>query len=254
MKSEPRLPPGFRLVALDEVDSTNDEAKRLVEQGAEEGTLVWARAQLRGRGRRGRDWVSPPGNLYCSLVLRPDCPPFEAAQLSFVAALAVSGALSALVPPLSEIVYKWPNDVLLNNRKVAGVLLESSTTAPDRLDWLVLGVGVNVTSAPEETDYPATSLHAEGCGAVTAAEVLEAFCRHIHAQVDRWRDDGFAPVREAWLDRANGIGEEVTVNLGAETFTGDFIDLDETGALVVALPNGSRRAVAASDVFFRTAP
>ncbi|MFQ5958984.1 MAG: biotin--[acetyl-CoA-carboxylase] ligase [Alphaproteobacteria bacterium] len=254
MSDKLRLPPAYRLVAVDEVDSTSDEAKRLAAEGAEDGTLVWAKAQRKGRGRRGRDWASPPGNLYLSLVLRPECPPLEAAQLAFVAGLGVAGGLGTLVPPLSEIAFKWPNDVLLNECKVAGILLESSTTAADRLDWLVLGLGVNVTSAPEEATFPATSLRAEGCGQVPVVDVLEAFARHFLAWVNRWLDEGFAPVREAWLRSAKGIGEEVTVNLAAESFSGTFAELDETGSLIVELADGSRRTVTTGDVYFGQTP
>ncbi len=254
MSAEPQLPSAYRLVALDEVDSTNDEAKRLVEAGAEEGTLVWARAQRRGRGRRGQRWASPLGNLYFSLILRPERPPIEAAQLSFVAALGLADALDALVPPRGEIAFKWPNDVLLNGRKVAGILLESATTTPERLDWLVLGVGVNVASAPETAAFPATSLRAEGCAPATAGGVLEAFSRRFLARSEAWRAHGFAPVRKAWLERASGVGEEVTVRLESDVCCGRFADLDGVGALIVELPGGGRRAVSAGDVYFGPLP
>lgn len=249
MTLEANLPPAYRLVVFDEVDSTNDEAKRLAEAGAGDGTLVWAEAQRRGRGRRGAEWLSPPGNLYVSLVLRPDCAPVEALQLSFAASLALVGGLSALVPPLAEVTCKWPNDVLLNHRKVAGLLLESSTTTDDRLDWLVLGMGVNVASAPRDLPYPATSLHAEGCGPVTAAEVLEGFSRHFLTWVNTWLDDGFAPLRDAWLLRAEGKDDEITVNLEGESFSGRFVDIDAAGALIVETAGKGRRVVTAGDVF-----
>ncbi len=250
MTDTPQLPPAYRLVALDEIDSTNDEAKRLIGQGAGDGTLVWARAQLRGRGRRGREWVSPPGNLYCSVILRPECTPAQAAQLSFAAALALADGLSPLVPPHSQITFKWPNDVLFNEKKVAGILLESSTAESGRVDWLVLGLGVNVASSPADTAFPATSLHEEGSGPVAVVEVLENFSRHLLTQINRWRDDGFAPIREKWLRRAAGVGEEVTVVLESETLTGEFVGIDETGALIIGLAGGERRTVTSSDVFF----
>ena len=233
MTKDPRLPPAYRLVAFDEVGSTNDEAKRLAEAGAEDGTLVWAKSQHSGRGRRGTSFVSPPGNLYATMVLRPDCAPLEAAQLSFVAALGVSDALGRFAPPLSEIAFKWPNDVLLNGRKVAGILLESSMTAPDRLDWLIVGIGVNLISAPDDTAFPATSLRDEGCGKVDVGEALENLCRHFLTWANRWLDDGFAPVRQAWLRQAKGIGEEININLHDESLACRFVDLDEGGSLIV---------------------
>lgn len=247
----PKLPPAYRLVTLDQVGSTNEEAARLAREGAEDGTLVWAREQTAGRGRQGRSWSSPRGNLYLSLVLRPDCRPMEAAQLGFVAALAVGDAIGSVAPPMLEITYKWPNDVLLNGRKVSGILLESGTRPDGALDWLVLGLGLNVKSFPQDTEFPATSLHFEAAPpSLTEADVLEAFSRHFLTWVNRWLDDGFAPVRQSWLNHAHAKGEEIRVRLPRESLTGTFQDLDERGALVLALADGETRVISAGDVFF----
>ncbi len=249
--AEVRLPPAYRLITLDSVESTNDEAIRLAEAGAEDGTLVWAREQTKGRGRQGRNFASPRGNLYLSLVLRPDCDIATAAQLSFVAALALGDGIGSVAPALLEITYKWPNDVLLNGRKVSGILLETRTTTGGEIDWLALGVGVNVASYPEDTEFPATSLHFEGTPkTVTEVELLQAFSRHLLTWVNRWLDDGFAPVRQAWLSHAQGRGEVIQVRLPKETLSGTFVDLDETGALVLDLPGAGQRLITAGDVFF----
>lgn len=246
-----RLPPAYRLIAMDSVGSTNDEAKKLADQGAEEGTLVWARKQTKGRGRHGRTWTSPRGNLYLSLILRPECALAEAAQLGFVAALAVGKGIGAVAPPLLEVTYKWPNDVLVHDRKVAGLLLESKTTAEGILDWLVLGVGVNVQSHPEDSRFPATNLIFEGVGPdVDEAMVLQAFCRQFLTLVNRWTEDGFAPIRSLWLPHAHGLGKTIEVGLGMEILRGTFRELDETGALILELPDSSRRTIAAGDVLF----
>ncbi len=245
----PRLPAGYSLVVLETVTSTNDEAKRLAAEGAEDGTLVWAREQTAGRGRRGNVWASPPGNLYASLVLRPEAPPAEAAQLGLVAALAIGGALGTLVQPMTELRYKWPNDVLLNELKVAGILMESATTSAGDLDWLVLGFGVNLETFPAETDFPATSLKALGCDQIDAGNVLQLVCRRFLTEVNRWLDRGFAPTRKAWLHYAYRLGEEIEVRLENETLTGRFADLDAGGALVLESGDGERRLVAYGDVF-----
>ena len=202
----PSLPTAYRLVALERAESTNETARELARGGAEDGTLVWALEQTKGRGRQGRDWASPPGNLYCSLVLRPECPVARASELSFLAALAVGGMLGGLVPPLTDLRYKWPNDVLLNDRKVSGILLESAAAANGALDFLVLGVGVNVVSSPRDAAFPASSMREEGGDPVEVADVLESFAKHFMAWTDRWLDEGFAPVREAWLKRAWRLG------------------------------------------------
>ncbi len=204
------LPPAYRLVALETVASTNDEAIRLAETGAAEWTLVWAQEQTKGRGRQGRGFHSPPGNLYLSLILRPRCALAEAAQIGFVAGLALGDALGRIVPATTEITYKWPNDVLLNGRKAAGILLESKTTRSAALDWLILGVGANLRSYPEDTDFSATSLGSEGAAPdLKAADVLEIFSQCFLSWSDRWREDGFAPVRRAWLDHAHALGQEI---------------------------------------------
>lgn len=247
----PRLPPAYRLVAMDRVESSNDEARKLAEQGAEDGTLVWVKEQTKGRGRQGRSFISPPGNLYLSLVLRPDCTVAEAAQLSFVAALGVGEAVGSVALPGVEVLYKWPNDVLFSGRKGAGILLESRMSPEGALDWLVLGVGVNVKSFPEGLDVEATSLQYEGAPPdLDEVDMLEAFARHFLGWVNRWLEDGFAPVRQAWLHHAKGLGETIEVRLPRETLTGVFRDLDAQGALLLELPDGNTRAIAAGDVYF----
>ena len=249
----PQLAPFFHLTALEAVGSTNDEAMRLAAEGAAAGTLVWAKAQTRGRGRRGRSWASPRGNLYLSLILRPDCSVAAAGQLNFVAALAVGEGLAALSPQASALHYKWPNDVLLNKRKVAGILLESSGSGKGRFDWLVLGVGVNVLSFPEGTDYPATSLEAEGAEGIGVAGVLESFCDVFLSWLERWESEGFAPVRAKWLELATALGERIEVRLDDETHAGTFAGLDEDGALILHKGGGKALRITAGDVFFPTA-
>jgi len=245
----PGLPPFFRPVALDEVDSTNEEARRRAAAGAPEGTLVWAARQSAGRGRRGRNWESPPGNLYLSLLLRPACAPAAAAQLGFVAGLALVEAIDPLLPEMARPAQvKWPNDVLVRRAKLAGILLEAAG-AGGRLDFLILGLGVNVTSSPPDTPYPATSLAAEGAH-TEAGEVLAAFAGQFLPWRRRWLQEGFEPVRRAWLARACGLGEPIAVHLERETVTGRFAALDDGGAIAVELPGGRRRIVAAGDVFY----
>ena len=249
----PSLPSFCTLVHLSEIGSTNDEAKARAEAGAPAGTLIWADRQTGGRGRRGRAWHSPPGNLYCSLVLRPTCSAAVAAQLSFVTALGLGEGLSACSPSRAVLRYKWPNDVLLSGRKVAGILLESQPDSRGALDWLVIGVGVNVRTDPPAAavDFPATSLHAEGFSDVEPAAVLAAFATSFALWFDRWQQHGFAPVREAWLAAAAGLGQSIEVRLPHETLAGRFADLDGDGALVLD-SDGRSQSIAAGAVYFPT--
>jgi len=239
------LPPAYRLVALESVGSTNEEAKRLARAGAVEGTLVWARQQISGRGRRGREWVSPPGNLYLSIVLRPEAAQARHGELGFVAALAIGETVGAFLPALVELRYKWPNDVLIGGRKTSGILLENESGE----DWLILGVGINVAHHPEGTETPATSLLAEGAPDATVESVLERFARAFLVWVNRWVDDGFRPIRAAWMSRALGRNENIRVRLPNETLEGRFVDLDETGALLVETAAGQRRIIRAGEVY-----
>jgi BirA family biotin operon repressor/biotin-[acetyl-CoA-carboxylase] ligase len=248
MPEAPEFPPPFRVVAYETLGSTNDEAKRLARAGAGEGLIVWAKTQNAGRGRRGRVWVSPPGNLYMSLVLRPKCRAAQAAQLGFVAALGLGDTLIALSSPNLDLRYKWPNDLLCSGKKVAGILLETEIIAGDMPDFVVIGIGVNLVSSPRDVSYPATSLVAEGLFSGTPQTVIGALTRHFGEWFARWQDEGFAPIRAAWLARASGLGAAIQVRLDQDTLDGRFRDLDGDGALILDTPSGSRR-IAAGDVF-----
>ena len=170
----PQLASFYRLVALDEIDSTNAEAQRRAAEGAPAGTLIRAVRQTAGRGRRGRAWQSPPGNLAFSLLLRPAMKAATAATLGFVAGLAVAEAIDGLLPAGRSSRLKWPNDLLVDGRKLAGILLEAAAGGSGPVDHLVVGVGVNIVAHPDDLPYPATDLQACG-GTADAATVLAAF-------------------------------------------------------------------------------
>jgi BirA family transcriptional regulator, biotin operon repressor / biotin---[acetyl-CoA-carboxylase] ligase len=237
------IPPLYELVSYDTVDSVVDEAKHLAQRGAEEGTLVWARQQTTGRGRGGRPWLSLPGNLYCALILRPEEPAALAVQVSYVAAVSLAAAISNLAPPLIEVRFRWPNDVLLYDAKVAGIWLEAAQPVDDRYEWLVLGMAVNVENAPDDLDPPATSLRLEGAPEVTVSELLEVFCRHFLSWINRWADEGFKPIHRAWSIRPHGRGQPLTLELESEKLRGKFVKLDEQGALHMDLGNRQSRQI-----------
>lgn len=254
------LPQGWRLLRLAEADSTNAVLRRLVETGAEthEGLVVWAEWQTAGRGRAGREWVGAPGNLYASLLvaapMNDSAPAARGAELGFIAGLAVVEAIQTLAParaPDNLLACKWPNDVLFDGAKLAGVLLETVTTpgaAPGGERLAVVGIGVNVhpVDVPKAL-YPVTSL-AEHEIRVNAPRLLEAVVHAFAARLAHWRRDGFAPVREEWLRRAAGLGRPVTVDLPGGAVAGRFVDLDADGALVLEGADGSRRRVLAGDL------
>ena len=233
IRSQPRLPASYRLVPYDTVGSTNNEAKRFARAGAEEGTLVWSLEQTAGRGRRGRVWASPPGNLYASLILRPRCPVDQAAQLGFVTALAIGDTLGSICKRLEGLSYKWPNDVLLRGRKIAGILLESELGVGAAPEFVVVGVGINLVSSPRDAAFPATSIADEDLGIVSPGAALESFARHFQAWAEHWRKEGFGPIRAAWRSQAAALGESIRVHLEPATLHGRFLDIDQHGALLL---------------------
>ena len=243
------LPAGWCLHAHETLDSTNAEAQRLAAEGAAHGTVVWARGQTAGRGRQGRSWESPEGNLYFSVILRPEKPPGEAAQIGFITALSVADTLAELMPQI-DYGLKWPNDVLFNGRKGCGILLESTAGKDGNVKSLIVGVGINLSVAPVEARYPATSLRRE----VTTREIgcedlLEVFCRVFSRQLAHWRSSGFAPIRKAWLARAVALGERIEARLPCETVAGIFEDLDGEGCLLLRQENGRTRRISAGEVY-----
>jgi BirA family biotin operon repressor/biotin-[acetyl-CoA-carboxylase] ligase len=241
----PALPP---IEALEEIDSTNAEARRRAEAGARGPLWITAQRQTAGRGRRGRNWETGVGNLAATYLAHTAKPAAEAAQVSFVAALAVADLAAAYVPP-GLVTLKWPNDPLIAGRKTAGILVESGPH-PDRGLWLAIGCGVNLATPPENPERPATSfaehMRAPPPKPLEALEVLAA-------AFERWRDVwerlGFPPIAEAWTSRAHGLGEACTARLPAETLTGVAEGLDPDGALRLRTHAGLRR-ITAGDVFF----
>jgi BirA family biotin operon repressor/biotin-[acetyl-CoA-carboxylase] ligase len=239
---------GYRLSAHDRLASTNAEALTLA-RGGERGPLwVVAREQTAGRGRRGNSWVSPPGNLYATLLLTDPAPPERAPQLSFVAVLALYDAIAASAPALREaLALKWPNDLLCGGAKLAGILIEGERAA-DALA-VAIGIGVNCLSHPAQTPYPVTDLRGEGSPVATEAlfEALTATMAHRLAQ---WcRGAGFAEIRADWIARAAGIGGDLRARLPDKEIIGRGEGLDEHGRLLLRLPDGSLQAIVAGEVF-----
>jgi BirA family biotin operon repressor/biotin-[acetyl-CoA-carboxylase] ligase len=243
------IPPLYELISYDRVDSVIDEAKRLAQQGAEEGTLVWARQQTAGHGRLGRAWRSSPGNLYCALILRPEEPAASAVHIGYVATVSLAAAISSVVPPLIEVRFRWPNDVLLYDAKVAGMWLEAPPPINDRYEWLALGIAVNVENAPDDLDPPATSLWLEGATEATASGLLEIFSRHFLSWLNRWAEEGFKPIRRAWSIRPHGLGQPLTIELESERLHGTFVELDGQGGAHLDLGNGQHRHVSAREFY-----
>lgn len=226
---------------VEQTGSTNADMLALAEAGAGEGRWLRAERQTGGRGRQGRVWESPAGNLYASTLvrLRPTDPP--PATLALVAAVALEEAVRVFVPGGATL--KWPNDLLIDNAKLSGILLERAE------DAVVIGVGVNLAHHPDLSDRATTSLATQGASTspATFADVLvEAFARWL----GRWRNEGLDPVRLRWLERAHPVGTALTARLPDDSaIDGLFDGLDAQGALILRLATGARRVIHAGDVF-----
>jgi BirA family biotin operon repressor/biotin-[acetyl-CoA-carboxylase] ligase len=237
---------GCRLIVRDEVGSTMEEARRALHDGDAGNLWIVARSQNAGRGRHGRQWGSPPGNLYASLLLTSPCEPALAPQLGFVAGLALHDA-AARVAGLPGLALKWPNDLLIERAKTAGLLLEGESRA-GRLD-VIIGFGVNIATHPAATPYPATCLKDHAPGASVEA-MLAALSDAWVARLAAWsRPGGFGPTREAWLERAAFLGETITIRLPEGPASGVFAGVDKSGRLELETPHG-RRLIDAGDLYF----
>jgi BirA family biotin operon repressor/biotin-[acetyl-CoA-carboxylase] ligase len=228
------------LVEFDEIGSTNDWLA--TQDGAADGLWVRAKRQSGGRGRRGRAWSSLEGNLFISVLTRPQPGEGPSQQLSFVAAVALDRALQHWVPA-ENLALKWPNDLLLNGTKVSGILLEGSDGAT------IIGIGVNLVAHPADTERPATSLVAQGYVAPSAHDLAVALMEAFNATRKAWRDYGFEAIRNAWMARASRLGAPLVARLGSETLTGTFDGLNADGALRLRFDDGSSRAIHAGEVF-----
>jgi len=236
------------ILAFDELDSTNAEARRRAEAG--EGGPLWITSarQTAGRGRRGRGWETGAGNLAATHLFLTARPPAEAAQVSFVAALAAADLAAAFVPS-ALITLKWPNDPMIAGRKTAGILVESGAAAGGL--WVAVGMGVNLATPPAASERPATAF-AEHMTAPPPkpTEALATLVERFAVWRALWERSGFAPIAEAWTSRAHGLGERCVARLPAETVEGVAEGLDATGALRLRTVDGKVRLITAGDVFF----
>jgi BirA family biotin operon repressor/biotin-[acetyl-CoA-carboxylase] ligase len=228
----------FHIQHHERISSTNDEARRLAASGAPHGTVVHADEQGAGRGRMGRVWFSPPGNLYLSVLLRLDLPPQRGPELSFVTAITVADAIDALLPKQSRATLKWPNDVLVNDGKIAGILVESVDDAQ------IIGIGLNVLEAPRNAPYKTATLVGAG-GIATVDGARDILLESLEKRLEAWSEHGFDAIRAEWLARAHPIGTRLRASIGGLTEEGLFAGLDDDGAMLLDTPDGRKRIVAA---------
>lgn len=244
------VPKGYDVNLLETVDSTNEEAKRHFQNnGATDPTWFVALSQSAGRGRRGRGWVSQKGNLFASLIVSPNVPAQKAAEISFITSLAVSDAIKNLTGiGTQEIKVKWPNDVLIDGKKVAGILLEAVGNPEN--PSIIVGVGVNIADHPSDVQYPTDHLENIGGYKYLPSDVFVRLAEAFEFFYKFWQTYGFASVKRLWMAEAYGVGKLITVNLPNGSIEGIFVDLSDDGGLLLKKADGSHETIYAGDVFF----
>jgi len=240
----------YRHLAFDETQSTNTACLAEARAGDAGNLWITAARQSGGRGRRGRAWVSEPGNLYASLLLIDLAPMDRLGSLPLAVAVAVQQVVRAVLPPGSAPVeVKWPNDILIGRKKTCGILIEGEALADGRYA-LIIGIGINVATMPDNPLYPVTCLRQEGA-AVSAEELFAHLFGTMAEALDEWNaGHGVADIVARWRDVACGIGEKITVNLPDRSISGLFAGIDDSGLLRLDTGSGRMMTIAAGDVFF----
>ena len=237
MNAAPRA--DWRLAIHASLPSTSDFCRERAAAGEPEGLAVLALRQTKGRGSRGRSWSSAPGSLSLSVLLRPVAPAGAAGEWALLAGVAMADGLARFLPDASGLALKWPNDILLHGRKLAGILIDSSAGEGGRLDWLVIGFGANLAKAPQLLERAAAALAEAG-----RAPPPELAARSVLDRLDHWRGvrlrEGFAAVRAAWLRRSQPMGSRLRLRLHEGVADGCFAGLSEEGALLLQTAAGVR--------------
>lgn len=235
----------WRVQVLGTTPSTQDMVRNLADTNEPEGLVIQSLQQTKGRGRHGNEWSSPMGNLYMSVLLRPSCRADKAAQMSFVTALALSEAMDEAIEDGHTKTLKWPNDILIDGKKVSGILLETKLDKHGRIDYLIIGMGVNIFAPPEA---------AEGLDRIKKERLAvntfrDACLEKLQKRYISWQEEGFAPIRAEWLKQAHGIDKAMKIRLPEISYEGVFKGIDESGALLAEI-DGQQRIFTAGEVHF----
>lgn len=241
---------GWRHLALDSVESTNKDALDFSNNGDPGNLWITAQEQTQGRARRGRSWVSKRGNLYASLLLIDPAPPENLATLPLLVSLALHKAVVSCIPEIrSRLKIKWPNDLLFDGKKLSGILLEATPDKKGRLA-VIIGCGVNCKHFPDDPLYPATSLESEGLS-LKPEKLFAALAISMSNELRIWaKGSGFSIIRSEWLDRAHGIGSNISARFPDRTLTGRFMDIDQEGMLLLEDDKRHVQKISAADIFF----
>lgn len=233
---------GHDIHYFNEVDSTNEVAKYLAEEGAEDGTVVVAEIQNKGKGRRGKTWISPPGGIWMSVILRPEIPPHRASQLTLVTGVVVAKTIKEELN--IDVGIKWPNDILIGNKKVSGILTEVNATL-DKVNYLVVGIGidmnVDVPMLPSDLQKGATSLKNELDTEINGALLVQRFLLNFENLYNDFKDGKFPEILDEWRAMSSTIGTSVEVRTRGKRVQGYAVGINKEGILIIEMEDGSLR-------------
>ncbi|MCK4463770.1 MAG: biotin--[acetyl-CoA-carboxylase] ligase [Candidatus Omnitrophica bacterium] len=236
---------GKKIYSFELTDSTNKIAYDLAEKGADEGAVVLAEQQKKGKGRLGRIWISPPGGIYMSCIIRPDIRPNEIQEFTLVTALSVADSIMSLTGLEARI--KWPNDILINRKKVCGILTEMKAES-DRIDFIILGIGINANTNEKILPQRATSLKAELKGRISRVELVRSILFNLEKEYGIFKEKGFKGVRDEIKNLSATLGKRVKVTSYNKIYEGEAMDIDEEGALILRLDTGLMQRILSGDV------
>lgn len=244
-------PFSFDLLFYDEIDSTNKEAARIVKNQNNPGfKVICSNSQTSGKGREDKNWISPKGNIYMTIILPKTSSLNNMAQVSFIASLAIHKILKNIFNQYNiekKIELKWPNDVLVDDKKISGILIESISSEDE---FILIGIGINVYSHPKIKDYATTSLENEGVYFIENDDVITTFLKEFSTLYKTWLINNFIPIRDEWLRRAKNIGKLISVKTKYNRVYGRFIDIDLTGAIRLKVSSGQIHSINTGEVFF----
>ncbi len=234
---------------LDEIDSTNDEAKRMLKKSVlEHGSVIWAKKQTKGRGRLEREWVSPTGNLYFSIIVHPDMTRASLPQYAPFMVCVLSSVIAWHLDDPEDVTYKWPNDILIRGKKVAGILIETNQDSGEQV--LIIGIGVNINSFPLKTYFPATSMLAEGVEGANDFGVISRFLSEFDVWWQFWHEKGFHALIKEIEPHLYGVGKMIRIQITANHWVdGIFHGIDKFGCLLLEDITGEIKTYHAGDVF-----
>ncbi len=243
------MPNGIEARFFTECDSTNRAANNLALSKYSAPVWFVAGQQTNGRGRQDRKWASPIGNVYASLLFRPRLKVQHAGALPFITALAARSTFVDLGMEEAAVKCKWPNDILLNDKKACGILIESSASSDGYLDHVIIGIGMNLLHSPDDAAYGATSIYEETVHKPSVKQAVSILAKQVQTRIDAWKVDDFAPIKEEWTKHAWGLDKMRQIRTVKETFEATLLGLDDQGGLKVRLENGEERVIYTADVF-----